>query len=210
MKTTYINKSQIIYKRAMDLAAEKIAFHQARVEESKSLFSLCERLLGEAEEPNAQNSIEHQEEESKSSTRDKPIAILNTILPHMSSKPQKSAEIMKAAGVTAVKFNYFVAHYKKYLKITPKGFVPYKDYMLNSRGLAAKKRIKEIIPFGSSSIKIAEVVKHKYASSNAIANETGLSKSSVLNWIKKNIKELNIKMAPSAREGWSIKTYKLK
>lgn len=51
MKETYNSNSRAIYTKALEVAAEEVAFYQSKLETSKQLFSLCERLLGGLEKP---------------------------------------------------------------------------------------------------------------------------------------------------------------
>ena len=60
MKDTYNNNSQAIYIKALETAAEEVAFYQSKLEKSKELFSLCEKLLAGLADDSQASSVRTQ------------------------------------------------------------------------------------------------------------------------------------------------------
>jgi predicted DNA-binding transcriptional regulator AlpA len=211
---TINNKSKMIYTRAMEVAAEEVAFYQSKLEKAKELFSLCERLLGGIEDaPQKKIILKSKVEESypkrQPSGRHPSGSILNEVLPHMGSKGMKSAEIVKAAGITTDRFNYFLLAYKKYVKSSPSGQHPFKDYSLNKRGLAAKNRIKEN-PITAPEKNINNLIRERYMSLREVMEKTGHASQTISKYIAKNSANISVKTVPSdVRPGWKMQVYKL-
>jgi hypothetical protein len=195
----------------MEVAGQEVAYYQSKLEKAKELFALCERLLSGVESgvdntaPRAK--VIKIKAEVKLPSRQAVGSILNAVLPHMSAKGRKSAEIVKAAGITMERFNYFLLGYRKYVKATPSGQMPFKDYSLNKRGLAAKNRIKAE-PIMSPGENVKRLISQKHMSLREISEKTGHCAATIVKYLKDM--PLDVKVVPSdIREGWKMKAYKL-
>jgi predicted DNA-binding transcriptional regulator AlpA len=210
---TMNNKSKMIYTRAMEVAAEEVGYYQSKLEKSKELFSLCERLLGgldELDAPQKAKVLKSSKVETHVKRRHPSGSILNEILPHMGTEGRKSAEIVKSAGISVERFNYFLLSYRKYVKSTPSaGQHPFKDYSLNKRGLAAKNRIIQE-PLTTPEKNIINNLKDKYMSLRELMEKTGHAAQTIAKYMAKNSANISIKTVPSdVRPGWKMQVYKL-
>lgn len=193
MKETYSSNSQAIYTKALETAAEEVAFYQTKLQKSKELFALCEKLLAGLGESSPKVI-------SPKSRAEKNQKIINAI------KDRgwfSIAEIANEIGLSYGQIHCWLVYHKDQVEFKLKeNHRIHKYYRLLSD--EPKPEVKKIPE------KIKKAMLGKCLPISEIARRAGYSINGIKQWINKNQRELEVNISTDIRPGWKVRTYKLK
>lgn len=129
MKETY-NNSQAIYSKALETAAEEVAFYQSKLEKSKELFSLCEKLLAGLADDSQASSVRTQKAH-KAPRYSVCTKILNAFR-ESDSQWTTVAELASKSGLNPKAVGNWIIHRKDIEKRPWRGHAFFKEYRLIS------------------------------------------------------------------------------
>jgi hypothetical protein len=231
MKETFNSRSKVIYAKALEVAAEEVAFYQSKLEKSKELFSLCERLLGGLDEKRPifyrkpiskdydikldfnkgfEEAIkraggrEKIEKEMAKQAAKSPI--VSGIFPFMSQGGAfTTTELAEKTGLSKKSVQNWLCANKNMLEVElVPGQLVRKQYKLVKKNLPSAEKI-------TAFDLIEKSVSSKPLSVKEITHVSGVSSATVFRWLRLNKKHIETGSKPcDGRKGWSTPTYKLK